>query len=528
VGKNGLRKLACILCFLTSAAAAVAFTGCSGAGTQTTTGEAVSTTGSGDSSGPLAFPVDNYTVQTKTVSTSDGAVGVTYHLYQHLTYVASPVDADYQSLDVAVPVEIDGRAIDAAGSPMLFDISVGGYMSSANSNATGTSARGAGGGAPSGSAPGSGQRGTPDGKGSMTSNSDLALAAGYVVVSPGCRGRDNTSSDGTHYGKAPAAIVDLKCAVKYIRYNDDLIPGNADWIISTGSSAGGALSALLGASGDSGLYQSYFDGLAAADASDAIYASACYCPITDLDHADSAYEWEFGTTPLGSGLVDQALSRALAGDFNTYLTSLGLTGKNGYGTLSVDNYGEYAMQAYLVPSANRYLSALPDSERQTYLAAHPWIKWSGSTASFTWKDYVTYVGRMKGLPAFDSFDLGTPECILFGDATTDARHFTDFSLQQTGDRKAATIDASLRTVVDLMNPMYFIGQKNSGCAAYWWIRHGTKDNDTSLPVIIDLATSLENLGKEVNATLYWDAGHGANEDPADFVAWMAAVTGYSK
>jgi hypothetical protein len=141
---------------------------------------------------------------------------------------------------------------------------------------------------------------------------------------------------------------------------------------------------------------------------------------------------------------------------------------------------------------------------------------------------VAYVGRMKSLPAFDAFDLSTPECILFGNATIDARHFTDFSLQQTGDRKAATIDASLRTVVDLMNPMYFIGQKNSGCAAYWWIRHGTKDNDTSLPVVIDLATSLENLGKEVNATLYWDAGHGANDDPADFVAWMAAVTGYSE
>lgn len=31
---------------------------------------------------------------------------------------------------------------------------------------------------------------------------DLALAAGYVVVSPGCRGRDNQAADGTYYGKA--------------------------------------------------------------------------------------------------------------------------------------------------------------------------------------------------------------------------------------------------------------------------------------------------------------------------------------
>ena len=48
------------------------------------------------------------------------------------------------------------------------------------------------------------------------------------------------------------------------------------------------------------------------------------------------------------------------------------------------------------------------------------------------------------------------------------------------------------------------------CANYWGIRHGTKDNDTSLPIIINLATSLENQGKDVNALLYWDAGHGAD------------------
>ncbi len=43
-------------------------------------------------------------------------------LYEHLTYVAYPVDANYQSLDVAVPVKVDGTDIDAANAPILFDI----------------------------------------------------------------------------------------------------------------------------------------------------------------------------------------------------------------------------------------------------------------------------------------------------------------------------------------------------------------------------------------------------------------------
>ena len=71
----------------------------------------------------------------------------------------------------------------------------------------------------------------------LSTNGQNALAAGFVVVSPGCRGRDNTSIALGYYGKAPAAMVDLKAAVRYIRYNTGVIPGNVDMIISSGGSA---------------------------------------------------------------------------------------------------------------------------------------------------------------------------------------------------------------------------------------------------------------------------------------------------
>ena len=112
-----------------------------------------------------------------------------------------------------------------------------------------------------------------------------ALAHGYVVASAGAC----TSA----LGKAPAAIVDLKAAVRYLKYNDKYMPGNAEKIISNGTSAGGAMSVLLGATSDQKDYLSYLKKLGAAPTSDKIFAVLAYCPITDLDHADMAYEWQF-------------------------------------------------------------------------------------------------------------------------------------------------------------------------------------------------------------------------------------------
>jgi acetyl esterase/lipase len=365
------------------------------------------------------------------------------------------------------------------------------------------------------------------GTGNISRNTDLALAAGYVVVSPGCRGRDNRAADGSYYGKAPAAIVDLKAAVRYIRHNTGIMPGNAEWIVTTGVSAGGALSALLGASGNSRLYDAYLEEIGAADAGDAVFASADFCPIMDLDHADMAYEWMYGNVPARSGPVNQELSTQLKGAFAAYQASLKLQGKNGFGTLTADNYAAYLLTTYLYPSANKYLRGLTEAQRAAYLARNPWLAWSDSGATFTFADYVAHVGRMKGLPAFDDFEMKQPEPNVFGSKTTDARHFTDFSLRHASGNADARIDDGLRSVVNLMNPMYFIGQNNRGLAGHWWIRMGTSDNHTSLTVVGNLAASLENRKKDVNAWLYWDAGHGADEDAEDFIAWIGKTTGFT-
>jgi hypothetical protein len=368
-----------------------------------------------------------------------------------------------------------------------------------------------------------------NGAGDMVSNAKLALAAGYVVVEPGARGRTLVDSDGTYYGTAPAAIVDLKAAVRYVRSNKGRIPGNTDRIVSSGTSAGGALSALLGASGDSPLYDSYLKELGAADASDAVFASGDWCPITDLEHADMAYEWNWGANKLSSGeRVDQTVSKELSSAFVDYQASLKLRAK-GFGPITARNYDDHLVETYLQPAATKYLAALSDSDRSTYLTANTFITWSGGRATFTWADFLDHVGaRKKDTPAFDAFDLSAGENNEFGTGTTQARHFTLYSLRHATGSNSSRLDSDLPKKIDLMNPMYFIKQHNPGRSKHWWIRVGTKDSDTSLTVVGNLAAGLENLGDDVNALMYWDAGHGSNEDPGDFMTWIAQVTGYTK
>ncbi|MCX5557855.1 subtype B tannase [Streptomyces sp. NBC_00038] len=452
---------------------------------------------------PLAFDPATYTTLTTSVTTADGVKAVTYRFYKAIPYVAEPVDVTYQTLNVSVPVEIDGVAVDASHAPILFNNAVGGYMPSSTAGNTGIG------------------RGT---------NPGLALASGYIVAEPGARGRSLVDAEGVYYGVAPAAIVDLKAAVRYLRHNKGRVPGNTDRIVATGVSAGGALTSLLGATGDSRLYDSYLSELGAADASDSVFAAAPYCPITDLEHADMAYEWNWGTNPLSSGAqVDQALSKELRSNFAEYQASLKLKGKGGFGRLTARNYDEYLVRTYLEPSATKYLAALSDADRTAYLAAHPGITWSAGKASFAWSDFLTHVGaRKKNVPSFDLFDLSSGENNLFGVDTTKARHFTEWSLRKATGDAAARLDTDLPEKIELLNPMPFIERKNPHRARNWFIRVGTKDSDTSLTVVGNLAASLENLGDHVDTYMYWDGGHGANQDAPAFMTWIGRVTGYTR
>ncbi|MGW5658280.1 subtype B tannase [Streptomyces humi] len=468
----------------------------------------------------LVFDPSAYTELTTGITDTAGAThDVTYRFYKVASYVANPVDTTYQGLNVSVPVSVDGTAVDATHAPILLANNVGGYMPSSVAGATGI---GGGGGAG-----GPGGPGGPGGGSGGPNRTLLALLAGYVVVEPGARGRTLVDSAGVYYGCAPAAIVDLKAAVRYVKSNRGRVPGNVDRIVTAGTSAGGALSALLGTSGDSPLYAAELAALGAADAGDAVFASGDWCPITDLEHSDMSYEWCWGGNPLADGTtVDATVSGELKAQFTEYLAQLRLTAP-GFGRLTDRNLDEYLLRTHLEPSATAYLAALSDTDRAAYLAANPFVGWDGTNATFTWADFLTHVGaRRKNAPAFDAFDLSTPECNEFGTGTTAVRHFTLYSLRHAeGD--SARLDSDLPRKLDQMNAMYHVAERvNPNRARHWWIRLGTKDSDTSLTVAANLAARLRNLGDDVNIKYYWDAGHGADQDPGDFVSWIAEVTGH--
>lgn len=150
----------------------------------------------------------------------------------------------------------------------------------------------------------------------------------------GLRGRD--SSTEAYDGNAPWGVTDLKAAVRYVRYNADLLPGDADQVFVFGHSGGGAQSSVICATGDADLYTPYLETLGAAmkDAkgkaiSDAVAGVMAWCPITNLDYANAAYEWNMGqfatSGTRAAGTWTAAYSTDLADAYAGYLNKMGLT-----------------------------------------------------------------------------------------------------------------------------------------------------------------------------------------------------------
>jgi hypothetical protein len=181
--------------------------------------------------------------------------------------------------------------------------------------------------------------------------------------------------------------------------------------------------------------------LGAANGSDSAYAVSAYSRITDLDHADSIYEWTFGRRAYDGSLVNQTLSKELRAELATYLASLNLTAPGGFGHLTTSNYANYLLKTILEPSATTYLRAISSSARASTTRR--------TLGSLVRRRRHVHLDRLpeprrrsKDLSAFDGFSLEQPENIEFGDATTNARHFTLFSLRHaTGN---ATSSGSAR------------------------------------------------------------------------------------
>ena len=471
----------------------------------------------------LAFDVKNYESMSTTVDNKE----IKYRAFEYIPYVANPIDIDQQYMNIYVPEEyfnngtVNGYNTQTA--PIFMPNAVGGYMPS--------------------------QAMTPKVENGKPNSVLYALSRGYVVASPATRGRTNKASDGNFIGKAPAVIVDLQAATAYLHANDSTMPGNANRIITNGTSAGGAVSLLQGATGNNSDFQPYLQALGAATAATNVYAVSAYAPITNLDAADMAYEWSykgitsFNKVTMGQGELPQAnvggntappqrtmqrvnlnaddvaYSNLLSEHFPEYVNNLQLRDsvgrvlkldKNGNGTFK--NY----VKAFIIDAANKAQAKGTDLSKHTYLVRD---NKTGAIKDINWEAYNQFVSRSKAPGAFDSRSNDSGENSLFGTSATDNNHFTiTAALHDTTPNQDVYVENA--KIVTMMNPMNYLGSPAATNARYYRIRYGTADSNTSVAIPLIVGTRAQNLGYNVDMATPFGVDHSGDYDLDELFNWM--------
>ena len=474
----------------------------------------------------LTFDINNYESMSGTVDNKE----IKYRAFEYIPYVANPIDIDQQYMNIYIPEEyFNNGTINGYNSqtaPIFMPNNVGGYMPS--------------------------QPMTPKVENNKPNSALYALSKGYVVASPATRGRTNKASDGNFIGKAPAVIVDLQAATAYLHANDATMPGNAKRIITNGTSAGGAVSLLQGATGNTADYQPYLQALGAATASTDVYASSAYAPITNLDAADMAYEWSyngitsFNKVIMGQGELPQAnvsgtpapiqrtmqrvnltkddiaYSDLLKSHFPDYINNLQLHDRTGV-ILKLDKKGNGTFKQYvksfIIDAANKAKSNGTDLSRYSFLVLD---KNTGMVKDIDWDAYNSFTSRSKAPGAFDSRSNDSGENSLFGTSTNDTNHFTiTAALHDITPNNNVYVENA--KIVTMMNPMNYLGSPSATNAKYYRIRYGTADSNTSVAIPLIVGTRAQNLGYSVDMATPFGVDHAGDYDLQDLFNWMDSI-----
>jgi len=414
-----------------------------------------------------------------------------------------------------------------------------------------------------------------------------ALKAGYVIANVGCRSRLTGAQDvdGNYIAHSPAQVVDVKAAIRYLRHNDAAMPGTTNRIVITGSSGGGALGVAIAASGNSPDYYPYLYELGAAGVTydarrgayrstlnDDVFGTVLYCPITDLDHMDAAYEWMYGQTrrELGTYVAGgQVLTYTaaqwdasdwLAGNYATYFNGLGLTDKHGKRLIA--HHFRHAIQAAAERGVEKAYRELGPAQMAADISAlsyadSTWYTMSGSKATVELDKYLYFVAKntaLKGIPASDNLASPFPnpepthnESSLAGTTSQVYSNFAEWSWNNNaipGDgvgyddtglpwRNFIHTQAGKAVVKQMVmsNPMpYLLSDCKGDSAPYWYFRHGMRDRDTSFDVPVSLYYAVLNASNvnNVNFNLAWLKPHSGDYDVPEAYEWVAETVNNAK
>lgn len=428
--------------------------------------------------------------------------------WQHgLSYAAQPADAQQATLGIYVPgkymtatqnddgtyrVEINKDAqvgqFTAANAPWVMPINTPGYSAMQ---------------APSG----------------YLEDAQTYTDQGMIYLAAGARGRE---------AGAPAGVTDMKAAIRYVRANASQLAGDPNTLYVFGMSGGGAQSTILGASGDSELYTPYLQAIGAVEGvSDAVTGVMAWCPITNLDTANAAYEWQLGQARSGLDTQTQQLSNGLAEAFATYINGLELIDKSGRPlTLTQSDSGIYQSGTYYDAMKTQIEDAL-----NTFLA----------TTSFP---YTVAIGGPGSGPggAGGAGGLGGPAGAPpageappsggFGSGSRQGSEFTDSGQPTEGvpsdniqrTKMSSGLDLSgqtFNTVEDYISALNADGH---------WVTYDANTKQATISSVADFVKRLKPPSKDVGAFDALDASQGENElfgygdgQGAHFDSTMAAL-----
>ena len=461
-----------------------------------------------------------------------GALGAEYYSAEGIVYCASPTTPERQCLNIYVPSEYlnsDGSinshgvcgGYTAATAPILYINSIGLYLGKVPYKIT-------------------------------ESEDTLAgrqgwyfdyIKRGFVLAFVGARGKDDVDGDGVAVGKAPIALADLKAGIRFLRHNKDNIPGDTDKIISSGMSAGGAMSILIAVSGNSSEFDEYLNAMGAVtDERDDVYAAQVYCPIIDLDHADAAYEFMYlrDNNTIANSMSDfnKTLSEDLYNEYINYFNGRKINadgveyrlGEDGRSGTFYDYVLEKFIESYRAENGEKatvpeYLSSL-----DSIVAEHN--------------------HRSKGCPCFDALfthdgEGESVECGVFGSRSaskTDGdfrRHFSpsvtmrikvlekrypdEYEKYYELYRAQSELE-EVKKQVALYNPYNYIYNGGTDIAGRIRICVGSADSATSIVVSAQLALTLKSLGIDTEYYLMWGQGHTDADRPGEFISWVDRIS----
>lgn len=401
---------------------------------------------------------------------------------------------------------------------------------------------------------------------------------GFVYVTCGARSRDAMNDDNTlHTGKAPMQMADLKSGVIELRANDKVIPGDKNKIVSIGTSGGGQMSSIFGASGDMKEYYPYMydagtlgvtknsDGTYDSAFKDSIFAAQNYCPIADIENADLAYAWWWVDLVDDGGIYngkitdfEKRLQELEANAYIEYLNSLKLKDEAGndltltglrsgsYYEATLNNISE-ALNQYV---ANSEFDVEETDDNKSWLTKDK----DGNYIVTDLKGFMIGTGlvnnRNKSIPGFDAKDKSA-ENNAFGKPENDTVHFSKSiakilkdnyeELSKLDGFNKEYVDSYIEDALDGENADYIANQthllnathillgydglKTVNPVKHYRNRSGTADQHTSFGIGFNILTAARMKGIDVDYSLVWNMTHGSNEGTSTgtFIDWVNRI-----